>query len=174
MQTAEAQAYCFYDDTLPEWNITWIVLAEDGAGDVWFPVRPIIEALGVDRPTQQGIIQQDSRTKKGVRQIKAPTRGGKQTVLYIRQRECAIWLTLIDPDNVGELAKGRLEDFQGALWHIAERIIFKRARGVAAAAHGPTASAKLSGVQSAIVPCPCCGELLIAELEDGELRLTHK
>ena len=172
-ETAEA-VYSFYEDAIPEWGISYILLAEDEFGDVYFPTRPIIEALGVQRTRQTGIIQEDTRTRGGVREISAPTRGGKQKALYIRKRELAIWLTIIDPAYVGQRARGRLTEFQAALWHLAEKLIFKRRQGLEAGLANPTSVATLSGAQRAETTCPDCGAPLIAEVEDGELRLTHK
>lgn len=173
-ETAET-VYSFYEEAIPEWDISYILLAEDVGGDVYFPTRPIIEALGVERSRQTGIIKEDTRTRGGVKEISAPTRGGKQKALYIRKRELAIWLTIIDPENVGPRAKGRLTEFQAALWHLAEKLVFKRRRGVEASLDNPTSVAQLvGGVARAETTCPDCGVALVAEVDGGELRLTHK
>ena len=172
-QVATEPAYCFYEESLPEWGISRIMLAEDAQGDMFFPVRPICEALGVDRPTQMGIIQSDSRLKRGARTIKIPTRGGKQDTLCLRKREVGVWLATIDPLRVGERARGRLEEFQEALWNLADRIVFRRRRSVEAGAEGATTTARLSGTQSTNTCCPECGAPLRAEVERGDVRLRR-
>ncbi len=169
---------CFYEDTIPEWGIAHILLAEDDQGDIWYPARTIIEALGVDRPTQQGILRTDARTRGGVREIYAPTRGGRQKAIYVRRRECAIWLTLIDPEHVADRVRSHLEDFQSALWALAERIVFRRRRIANASAEGPTTIAHFCGALHTDTTCPLCEGTLHAELEGApeglEIRLTPK
>ena len=169
---AEPQ-YCFYEESLLDWGIARIVLAEDEQGDVYFPVRPICEALGVDRPTQSAIIQQDSRTKRGARTIEMPTRGGKQKSLCLRKREVGIWLTIMDPDNVGESARGRLEEFQEALWQLAHRIVFRRRRSVEAGAEDVGTVLHLQGSQRGEILCEC-GRLHVIEFANGEVRVWHR
>lgn len=165
--------YCFYEESLPDWGISRILLAEDAQGDVFFPVRTICEALCVDRPTQSAIVQQDSRTKKGARMVGMPTRGGTQKTLCLRKREVGIWLTIMDPDNVGELARGRLEEFQEALWTLADRIIFRRRRGVEAGAHDTGTVLRLHGAQRGEILCEC-GRLHVFEIAGGEVRVWHR
>lgn len=147
---AQDGEYCFYEDSLPEWDIPYILLAEDSAGDVFYPVRPICEALHLDRSTQNSIIRSDSRTKGGADDIKAPSKGGKQETLYLRKKECAIWLTNIDPARVNGVAKGRLVEFQEGLWQLAERTVFRRHM----AAH---ASAEDIDTRTLPGHCPYCG-----------------
>jgi len=170
----ETSAFCFYEDALPEWGIAHLILAEDDQGDVWYPVRPLIEALDIQRTTQTSMLQTDARTRNGVREIHAPTRGGKQRALYVRKRECAIWLTLIDPENVAGRARGRLEDFQAALWQLAQKLVFRRKRSTEAGIEGPTSVAQFGGTQHTDTTCPICDGALHAELERGQLRLTPK
>jgi hypothetical protein len=172
MVSTTDEAYCFYEDSLPDWNIPMIWLAEDSACDLFFPMRPLITALGVDRPTQMAIIAEDTRLKGGARILKAPTRGGKQDVHYLRKREVAIWLTLIDPEKVAPRARGRVEEFQAALWHLAERIIFRRRRLADAGAAATGALIELHGAQRGEFTCDC-GRRHIIEIADGEMRVYH-
>jgi hypothetical protein len=174
MSQATDTPYCFYEDALPEWNIPLLMLAEDNDGDVFFPVRPIITALGVDRPTQTATIQEDSRLKPGARLIKkAPTRGGRQDTLYLRRREVAIWLTLIDPEKVGENARGRVEEFQAALWRLADKILFRRRRIAQGAATDLGEVVELHGAQHGEFTCEC-GRRHIIEMADGLMRVYHE
>jgi hypothetical protein len=176
--TEDAIGFCFYEDAIPEWGIAYMLLAEDVEGDVWYPARPIIEALGVQRTTQTGILQTDARTRKGVKEISAPTRGGKQKAIYVRRKECAIWLTLIDPEKVAERARGKIEDFQGALWQLADKIVFRRKRISDAATEGPTTVAYFHGDLHTDTACPICEGSLDAELGGGAegiaIRLSPK
>ena len=178
-----APAYVFYEDCLLEWGIASITLAEDEQGDVFYPVRTMCEAIGVARHRQASIIREDTRTTPGVRDIDAPTAGGKQKMLFLRRHETAIWLAIIDPARVGDTLKGnedetpreRLLSFQASLWALADRIAFRRRQGVEASAGNPTSVARLvGGYARAETHCPDCGAPLIAEVENGELRLTHK
>lgn len=171
--TATDEAFCFYEESLPDWGIARIVLAEDADGAVYFPVRTICDALGVDRPTQSAIVQQDSRTKKGARFIDVPTKGGKQRALCVRKRELGIWLTIIDPANVGERARGRLEEFQEALWALADRLVFRRRRSVEAGAEDTGTAIPLQGAQRGQFLCEC-GRLHVIELANGEMRVWHR
>lgn len=165
----------FYDESLPDWGIERVTLAQDAQGAVYFPVKVICEALAIDRGNYTALIKEDGRTRGGVREIRAPSPGGTQKTLYIRRRELAIWLTLIDPAKVGPRARarGRLQDFQAALWHLAERIAFKgKASAEASATPAPVAAA-LEGAQRAPVQCPDCGAPLLAEIREGKLYLWH-
>ncbi|HEX9414822.1 MAG TPA: phage antirepressor N-terminal domain-containing protein [Ktedonobacterales bacterium] len=165
--------YCFYEDSLPDWGIARIMLAEDEQGDIFFPVRPICEAIGIDRSTQAAIVQQDSRTKKGARNIWIPTRGGKQKSLCLRKHEVGIWLAIIDPPRVGERARGRLEEFQEDLWALADRIVFRRRRGVEAGTEDTGTVLQLHGSQRGEILCEC-GRLHVFEIANGEVRVWHR
>lgn len=166
-------AYAFYEDALPEWDIPYILLAEDDAGDIFFPVRPICEALQLQRSKQNAIIQADSRTQSGVRTIKAPTAGGQQDTLYLRKRECAIWLANIDPARVNGTAKGHLEDFQEDLWQLAEHTVFRRHRVANASVEDTGIVVQLSGELRGEFTCEC-GRRHVFEIADGVMRVYHR
>jgi hypothetical protein len=170
--TTDGEEYCFYEDSLPEWGIDTIWLAEDSAGDVFYPARPIITTMGVDRPTQMAVIAEDTRLKRGLRIIKAPTRGGKQEVHYLRRHELGIWLALIDPEKVGERARGRVKDFQTALFHLAERIAFRRRRLADGLAEDTGVLVEMRGEQQGEFDCEC-GRHHIIKMSGGEMRVYH-
>jgi hypothetical protein len=173
MATKAEPQYCFYEESIPDWGIDRILLAEDDAGDLYFPVTPLTTALGVDRPTQASIIQSDSRLKRGARSIKIPTRGGKQESLCLRKREVGIWLATIDPLRVGTSARGRVEEFQEALWALADRIVFRRRRSVEASAEDTGTVVELHGAQRGEILCEC-GRLHVIEIANGEVRVWHR
>lgn len=164
--------YSFYEDALPDWGIDFLMLAEDAEGMVYYPVRPIISALGVDRTTQTSIIQADARLKKGARKITAPTRGGPQEVLYLAHRQVAIWLTIIDPENVAPRVRGRLEEFQAALWRLADKILFLRRRSIETAAIDTGTRVTMYGALHGEFSCEC-GRHHIVKFADGEMRVYH-
>lgn len=167
--------YRFYDESLEEWGIPRITLAQDGRGAVFYPFRVVCDALALDRGTYAAFVREDSRTARGVREIRAPTAGGPQPTLYLRRRELAIWLALIDPSRVGKRAKaaGRLHEFQAALWHLAERVAFKSKASADASATPAPVLAALEGSQRTMTHCPDCGSPLRAEVRDGKLYLWH-
>lgn len=162
--------YCFYEDALPDWGIDFLMLAEDAEGTVYYPVRPIISALGIERTTQTSIIQEDARLKAGASKIIAPTRGGPQEVLYLAHRQVAIWLTIIDPEKVAPRVRGRLEEFQAALWHLADKILFRRRRIVAASATDTGTLVEIRGELHGEFTCEC-GRRHIIKIADGEMRV---
>lgn len=168
-------SYRFYPESAPEWGIERIMLAQDDTGAVFYPFRPICDALALDRTTHAALIRQDSRISRGMREIRAPSPGGSQQTMYLRRRELGIWLTVIDPSHIGKRARaaGRLVEFQAAMWHLAERIAFKSKAGSDASATPAPVSAELQGSQRAPVACPDCGAPLIAEIRAGRLYLWH-
>lgn len=167
--------YNFYDDSLPEWGIDRILLAQDGRGAVFYPFHPICGALALDRKTHAALVRQDGRIGRGVRDIRAPSPGGIQQTLYLRRRELAIWLTVIDPSKIGPRARaaGRLAEFQAALWHLAERIAFKTKAGADASATPAPVVATWQGTKRTPTSCPDCGAPLIAEERGDKLYLWH-
>jgi hypothetical protein len=170
-----AERYQFYTESLPEWGIERITLAQDRDGALYFPVNTICEALAVTRNHYAAFIKADSRTCGGIRDVRAPTAGGLQPMLYIRRRELAIWLTVIDPAKVGPRARaaGRLADFQAALWHLAERIAFKSKASTDASAIPAPIVTTMEGTQYTVTRCPDCGARLRAEVHEGKLSLWH-
>lgn len=168
-------SYQFYDESLPDWGIERILLAQDESSTVYFPFRVICDALALDRGTYAAYLRQDSRTFRGVREIRAPSAGGAQQTLYLRKRELGIWLTVIDPSKVGKRAKaaGRLEEFQGDLWHLAERLVFKGKASADVSVVRVPVETTLAGTLRGETHCPDCGAALIGEVRDGKLYLWH-
>jgi hypothetical protein len=164
--------FAFFEDSLPEWGIPHIWLARDSEGNVYYPVRLLIDALHLQRTDQTSYIQADSRTRKGVKTIKSPTRGGAQDTLYLRKREVAIWLANLDPERVNGVAKGRLNEFQEALWNLAQRTVFKMRRSAAAGAEDAGELLSLVGILQTEFVCDC-GRRHMLRLENGQLRVFH-
>ena len=174
MKTTTA-TYCFFEESAPEWGIDVITIAQDRDGALYFPVKIICDALAIDRMSQAAIVKEDGRIRGGARMIRLPSRGGAQETLCLRRRELAIWLTLIDPDRVGPRARarGRLQEFQAALWHLAERIAFKGKASTDASAVPAPVVTTMEGTQYTVTHCPDCGARLRAEVRDGKLSLWH-
>jgi hypothetical protein len=172
-----AAAYCFDTTALPEWGIDSLTLASDSEGRQFFPVKPIVAALALSREAAVSFLKTDSRTAPGLQQIRAPSRGGAQDTLYISKRALAIWLAVLDPRLIGPRAKacGRLEEFQAALWQLADRFLFrgKIAADALASGHLLPVSVPLSGAQTAHTLCPICGGAVAATVEQGFLHLAR-
>lgn len=166
--------YCFYEDGLPDWNMPSITIAEDENGEVWYPVRPMCKGLAVDSPTQAGIIRQDSRLSQHARDIRVPTPGGRQEQLCLTHKGVAIWLAGIDPHRVGKYARGRMEEYQDALWSLADKLVFSRRRTAEASAQGATVTTKLIGTQKGEALCPHCHQPVGIEVEHGDARLIKR
>lgn len=164
--------YSFYPASLPEWGIDSILVAEDCLGNQLFQFRPMCDALQLQRSGQNAFIQTDSRTRKWAKTIKAPTDGGRQSTLFLRKRETAIWLTCIDPEKVNGVAKGRLDEFQAGLWNVAERAVFNKRRSVHAGAEDIGEVMQVTGTEHAQIDCEC-GRRHILEKRDGVWRVWH-
>jgi hypothetical protein len=173
MSASGQDEYDFYQESLPEWGIEEIWLAQDRAGDIFYPARPLIEALGVQRTTQTAIMQEDSRLRRGLRIIdRAPTRGGRQTTIYLRKHEVSIWLAIIDPARLGERArgKGKLEQFQRDLFHLAQRLAFRQRRLAEGVAEDIGLEVEIQGEQVTEYYC-LCGRRHVHINRDGKTRV---
>jgi hypothetical protein len=169
----KTENYCFYDEALPEWGIASLLVAEDSQGNHYFQFRPICEALQLQRSKQNAFIQTDSRTRSGAESIKAPTNGGIQETLFLRKRETAIWLAILDPEHVNGLAKGRLEEFQDALWSLADRTVFRKRRSIVAGAEDVGRVVPLTGDLRGEFTCES-GVRHVFVFEDGALRVYDR
>lgn len=126
----EEHQYCLYSDSLPDWGVTNIVLAEDETGLIFFPVRTMCRGVGIDSPTQTGIISDDSELAAESRDIKLPSgRGrGKHKTLCLTKIGVAKWLAGVDEKRVAPRARGRLQEYKRDLWQLATRLVFTRKR----------------------------------------------
>lgn len=168
--------YCFYDDALPEWGIDAITIAEDRDGALYFPVKVLCAALALDRGSAVAFLHEDSRTAPGMKEIRVPSRGGAQSTTCVRRRELAIWLAVIDPRRIGPKARacGRLQEFQEALWQLADRVMFRGKMGADATAVPAPVAFPLEGIQRAPAHCPDCGAPILIEVERGEARVSRR
>jgi hypothetical protein len=76
---------------------SWLWVAEDSDGDLYFPVNASCDALEMEARAAHDMIRRDNRIKPGVRSIRLPTAGGEQVQQCLRSPEYAWWLALIDP-----------------------------------------------------------------------------
>ena len=75
---------------------------------LFFPVRTL-------SPTQVGIIRGDAGLKAESRDIKLPSGRSRHVTLCLTKMGVAKWLARIDPNRVGDHAKGRLIERQADL-----------------------------------------------------------
>lgn len=169
----KTESYAFYEEALPDWGIASILVAEDSEGNLYFQFRPICEALRLQRSKQNAFIQSDSRTRAGAKPIDAPTNGGIQETLFLRKRETAIWLAILDPEHVNGVAKGRIQEFQDALWTLADRTAFRRHKVASAGVEDSGTEVHLLGELRGEFLCEC-GRRHVIEIADGVMRVYHR
>lgn len=138
-------------------DFLWI--AEDYAGELYFPVRPSCAALDMDSQTAIATIKADSRLAPGLRRIKLPTAGGEQLQQCLRSDEYAWWLALIDPRHFKPERRALLEERQRVLMRLAKDIMLK-SQGLKALpqSRGPqSADVTGSGQMEGTFRCLNCG-----------------
>ncbi len=82
--------------------------------DIYTPVKPICDRLGLSFSGQYEKIQRHRILSKGVRVIRTPTKGAvkEQDMFYIRQDSLPLWLATINIDRVKSGLQVRLELYQ--------------------------------------------------------------
>src|SRR5689334_276993 len=100
----------------------YLWVAEDAAGELYFPVRPTCEALEIGSQTALERIREDSRLSPGLRAIKLPTAGGEQEQQCLASTEYAWWLALIDPRRFKAERHALLMERQRVLMSLAKEI----------------------------------------------------
>jgi len=103
----------------------YLWVAQDYAGELYFPLRPSCAALEIDSRTALATIKADSRLAPGLRSILLPTSGGEQAQQCVRSEEYGWWLALIDPRRFKPERRGLLEQRQRMLMRLAREIIVK-------------------------------------------------
>lgn len=76
---------------------SWLWVAEDSEGELYFPLNASCEALEVETRAAHDLIRRDTRIQPGVCEIRLPTAGGEQVQKCLRSTEYAWWLALVDP-----------------------------------------------------------------------------
>jgi P22_AR N-terminal domain len=106
-------------------NELWV--AEDAAGELYFPIRPTCASLELDSTTALETIKADSRLAPGLRSIRLPTPPrGEREVQCLRSDEFTWWLALIDPRRFKPERRPLLEERQRVLMRLAKEIMLKR------------------------------------------------
>jgi hypothetical protein len=165
----DGHTYCLYPDSMPDWGIANIVLAEDENGLLFFPVRTLCLGICIDSPTQVGIIRGDAGLKAESRDIKLPSGRSRHVTLCLTKMGVAKWLARIDPNRVGDHAKGRLTEYQADLWDLATRLVFSRKRVVDAGVEDLGEVIAVTGTERIELDCDC-GQRHVLEKTDGIWR----
>jgi hypothetical protein len=168
----ETHTYCLYPDSLPEWGVASIILAEDETGLLFFPVRTLCLGLGIDSPTQAGVIRGDVGLRAESRDIELPAGRNKQPMLCLTKTGVAKWFARIDANRVGKHARGRIKEYQDDLWALAERLVFTRKRVSEAGADEGGQVVEVTGALSLTIDCDC-GRTHVVELRGDVARVWH-
>jgi hypothetical protein len=106
-------------------NELWV--AEDAAGELYFPIRATCASLELDSTTSLETIKADSRLVPGLRSIRLPTPPkGEREVQCLRSDEFTWWLALLDPRRFKSERRPLLEERQRVLMRLAKEIMLKR------------------------------------------------
>ena len=85
-----------------------VLAAWVGADDIYLPVRPLCEALGIFARSQLARIRRNEVLGKRLRLLRLETAGGPQTVQALHLEAVPLWLATIDPSRVSDEARPRL------------------------------------------------------------------
>lgn len=123
MATGEYIRHHVYVDVVG--GYMWI--AEDDAGELYFPVRPSCAALEVDSTTALETIKADSRLNTGLRKIRLPTeKRGEQEQQCLASTEYSWWLALIDPRRFAEERRPLLQERQRVLMSLSREVMLRQ------------------------------------------------
>lgn len=106
----EQKQVVFYDD-----DLTAVLVQDEGRGQVYVPVRPICELLGISWPSQRNRIDRDpvlSTVKRGVVITNTPRGGGRQEMSCLPLDYLNGWLFGISANRVKETVRERLIRYQ--------------------------------------------------------------
>ncbi len=103
-----------------------------GQQDIYVPLRPLCEALGVQLNGQLARIRRDEVLAEGLRRIRVETDGGPQLMQALHLEGVPLWLAGVEPSRVREEVRPRLRLFKR--W-VRQRIweAFARETGIAGA-----------------------------------------
>lgn len=104
----------------------YLWIAEDAAGELYFPVRPTCDALGIGSQTALERIRQDARLYPGLCGITLPTAGGDQEQQCLASTEYSWWLALIDPRRFKPERRDLLIEKQRVLMGLARWVMLHR------------------------------------------------
>jgi hypothetical protein len=136
---------------------------------VYFPLRPLCQALGMARQMQIKKLKADSRFQEAFLALPVPTTKGIRETWCIERRSVAMWLATIDPNQCPVKAKGLLARFQDELFAAADRFLFG---DTGATIYDPaTVSDRPLGGTLYVGSCPTCGTHLCLELTETGVHL---
>src|SRR2546422_1431077 len=68
-----------------------VLAARGDTGDIYLPLRPICDSLGISYPTQITRIKKDEVLAEGLRQLRIMTAGGPQTMQCLELEAVPLW-----------------------------------------------------------------------------------
>jgi len=89
-----------------------IVAVRVPSGDIYVPIRPVCDRLGVDPQAQTRRIRRDEVLAEGLRSVQVETEGGAQTLLCLEIEGVPLWLAGIEPSRVRVELRERLKTFK--------------------------------------------------------------
>ena len=106
LEPVEQTSVTFYEDEIT------VVLVEDGRRQVYVPLRPLSDLLGVDWSSQRRSVLDDAILGDILRSITVLTAGGPQAMLAIPLDYLQGWLFKINANRVKEEVRPRLLRYQ--------------------------------------------------------------
>lgn len=89
-----------------------VVAVWAGQQDIYLPLRPLCEALGVQLNGQIARIKRDEVIAEGLRPIRVATEGGPQTMQALHLESVPLWLAGLEPSRVRVEVRPRLRVFK--------------------------------------------------------------
>jgi len=89
-----------------------IVAVRVQSGDIYVPLRPVCERLGIDVQAQTRRIRRDEVLAEGLRMVQLETKGGTQTLLCLELEGVPLWLAGVEPSRVRPALRDRLKTFK--------------------------------------------------------------
>ena len=165
-----AERYTYPELYLSRWNV-YIPTAREG-NTLYFPVVWFCNFLKIDKRSQLAVLRSDSRYAKEEALPEVPFNysGVWRTYLAIRRRECALWISGIDPQRCAPDMRGHIAEFQAELMSEAERLLFGAAPGVALEGRGQVEYSQRERIR---IYCQDCGAPHIIIIENGEATVIR-
>jgi hypothetical protein len=166
----------FYGDQVPA--------AQLADGTIMVPLRPIVEALGLDWPSQTNRLKRDARLRSAQGVVVMTTPGGRQTMTALPLRLLPGWMFKIDTARVRPELRAKIERYQEeayeALWQAFKGDILPAAHagpdlaGVDLAVEQARAVLRLAEQQQAAEQALARHEQALAEQGGALARLSDK
>lgn len=83
-----------------------------GQQDIYLPLRPLCDALGVQINGQIARIKRDEVMAEGLKQVRVETDGGPQIMQALHLESVPLWLAGLEPSRVREDVRPRLRVFK--------------------------------------------------------------